>query len=119
MMFKFIFKSTIISYFFLYITVNSYANTIDQALNQTLNNNSDLKLEQSRLEQVKASKGGDAISEFLPNIYATIQRGRQKNDAADLDRSTLDKMNDQNVHEITLNQPIFNGLSSYNTNYQK
>lgn len=23
-------------------------------------------------------------------------------------------MNDQNVHEITLNQPIFNGFSSYN-----
>jgi outer membrane protein TolC len=92
---------------------NAKAITLNEALQNALSNNSEIKLEHSRLNQVKATKG-DAISEFLPDVYVTYQRGQQKNDSVDTDRGDLDKRSDQGVTRLNLNQPIFNGFSSYN-----
>ncbi len=106
-------KITIATFFFLIICNHSNAATLNEALQNALSNNSDIKLEKSRLGQVKATKG-DAISEFLPDINATYQRGRQKNNAVGIDRGDLDKMNDQDVKQLNFTQPIFSGFSSYN-----
>ena len=93
---------------------NSFGKSIEEALQSTLENNLEIKLEKSRLEQVRATSG-DAWSEFLPDISATMQKGRQKNDALKIDRpGDLDKMNDQNVKQLNFTQPIFSGFSSYN-----
>lgn len=91
----------------------SNATTLNQALQNALDSNSNIKLEKARLGRAKANKG-DAISEFLPDIEATMQRGRQKNDAVNVDRGDLDKMNDQNVKKVSLSQPLFDGFQSYN-----
>jgi hypothetical protein len=108
-------KATITTFCFLIICSNSNATSLNEALQNALNNNSDIKLEKSRLGQVKATKG-DAISEFLPDINATYQRGRQKNDAVGIDRGDLDKINDQDVKQLnfTCIVPLNNG-----TNYCK
>ena len=106
-------KATITTFCFLIICSHSNAASLNEALQNALNNNSDIKLEKSRLGQVKATKG-DAISEFLPDINATYQRGRQKNDAVGIDRGDLDKINDQDVKQLNFTQPIFSGFSSYN-----
>ena len=92
---------------------NVNATSLDKALTSVIDSNSNIKLEKSRLDQVKATKG-DAISEFLPDVKATYQRGRQKNDAVGLDRGDLDKMNDQDVKQLNFTQPIFDGFKSYN-----
>lgn len=92
---------------------NANATTLNSALHDAIKNSSEIKLEKSRLNQVKASKG-DAISDFLPDVNATYQRGRQKNDAVGLDRGDLDKANTQDVKQLNFNQPIFSGLSGYN-----
>lgn len=110
-MIRFIFRITILTHFL--FTYNANATSLNEALKHALNNNSDIKLEKSRLNQVKATKG-DAISEFLPDINATYQRGRQKNDAVGIDRGDLDKINDQDVKQLNFTQPIFSGFSSYN-----
>jgi adhesin transport system outer membrane protein len=89
------------------------AASLEEALSSSLKNNADIKLEESRLNRVKATKG-DAISEFLPDIHVTYQRGQQKNDALEEDRGELDKRNDKGVAKINFTQPIFNGFSSYN-----
>ena len=110
-MIRFIFRITILTHFLFAFSAN--ATSLNEALQHALNNNSDIKLEKSRLDQVKATKG-DAISEFLPDINATYQRGRQKNDAVGIDRGDLDKINDQDVKQLNFTQPIFSGFSSYN-----
>lgn len=102
-----------ISFFSVIGICHANAASLNGALNYALSNNSDIKLEKSRLDQVKATKG-DAISEFLPDINATYQRGRQKNDAVGIDRGDLDKINDQDVKQLNFTQPIFSGFSSYN-----
>jgi outer membrane protein TolC len=107
------FFSTIAILHFFVLCSSLNAATLHEALQNALDNNSDIKLEKSRLSQVKSTKG-DAISEFLPDINATMQRGRQKNDAVGIDRGDLDKINDQNVKQLNFTQPIFNGFSSYN-----
>jgi outer membrane protein len=106
-------KAIIATFYFLVICSNLNAASLNEALQSALSNNSDIKLEKSRLEQVKATKG-DAISEFLPDINVTVQRGRQKNDAVGIDRGDLDKINDQDVKRLNFTQPIFSGFSSYN-----
>ena len=90
---------------------NLQAASLSEALHHSLKSNLDIKLEQSRLEQVKATKG-DAISEYLPDVAATYQRGQQKNDATEIDRGELDKRNDKGVASLNITQPVFNGFSS-------
>lgn len=106
------FSITLLCCSFLFCS-SSNATSLDKALTSVIENNSNIKLEKSRLDQVKATKG-DAISEFLPDVKATYQRGRQKNDAVGLDRGDLDKMNDQDVKQLNFTQPIFDGFKSYN-----
>ena len=110
---KYLFTTLITLFCLLSTLSNSNATSLNKALQHALNNNSDIKLEKSRLDQVKATKG-DAISEFLPDVHAIYQRGQQKNDAVDIDRGDLDKRNDQGVASLNFTQPIFSGFSSYN-----
>lgn len=92
---------------------NAYAVNLSNALEKALINSTEIKLEKSRYEQIEATKG-DAVSNFLPDVKASFQYGRQKNDAIDLNRQELDKMTDQNYKQVNLSQPIFNGLKNYN-----
>lgn len=69
-----------------------YAATIEESLTYTLQNNQDLNLEKARLDKAKASKG-DIFVEFLPDVKASMQKGRQQNDALGIDRGDLDKIN--------------------------
>lgn len=97
----------------LFFCHNAYAVDLKEALKIALSNNANIELERARLDQVKASKG-NAISEFLPNIEASYQKGRQKNDALGLDRGDVDKMTDQDYKQVSITQPIFDGFKSYN-----
>ncbi len=112
-MIRYFFTTIITSLYFFAVCDHSNAATLHEALRNALNNNSDIKLERSRLNQVKATKG-DAISDFLPDINATYQKGRQKNDAVGIDRGDLDKMEDQDVKQLNFTQPVFSGFSGYN-----
>jgi outer membrane protein len=108
--FKFlIFKITV----FLISCSNSYGVNLSEALDATLKNNLEIKLEKSRLETVKSTKGS-AVSEFLPDIYATYNKGRKKEDAVGIDRGKTDDIGDEDVKRLSFDQPIFNGFSSVN-----
>lgn len=111
--FNTIIQTIFFTWFFACLSFNSFAATLEQVLQKILVNNQEIQLEKSRLETVRATKG-DAISEFLPDLRATYQTGKQKNDATNIDRGDLDKRNDQNVQRLNLNQPIFNGFTGYN-----
>lgn len=92
---------------------SAFALTLSEALDLALKNNSEIQLEKSRFETIKANKN-DAIIEFLPEVKATYQRGKQQNDAVDLNRGELDQEGNQDVKQINLIQPLFNGFTSVN-----
>lgn len=98
---------------FIVVANISHATTIEESLKHALSHNPDIALEKSRLEKEQANKG-DIFVEFLPEVKASMQRGRQQNDALGLDRGDLDKINDRDVRQIDLVQPVFNGFQSYN-----
>ncbi|ODS25064.1 hypothetical protein AB835_00735 [Candidatus Endobugula sertula] len=89
------------------------ATTIEESLLYALSHNKDLALEQARFEKEKAKKGKIYV-EFLPEIKFSMQRGRQQNDALDLDRGDLDEINDRHINQLDFTQPIFNGFKGYN-----
>ena len=86
------------------------AKTINDILEYSLKNNSEILLEKARLDKEK-SLVKDGIVGFLPEIKAHYQRGRKKDDALGIERdNNLDKMSDQNIKSISINQPIFQGF---------
>ncbi|MFZ8865217.1 MAG: TolC family protein [Rickettsiales bacterium] len=89
------------------------AKTLTEVLNYSLVNNSNILLEQARLENVRATKQ-DGLVGFLPNINASYQRGRKKDDVLAIERANnLDKMSDQDIRSFNISQPIFQGFRNY------
>ena len=89
------------------------ATTIEESLLYVLSHNKELALEQARLEKERAKKG-EVYTEFLPEIKFSMQRGRQQNDALDIDRGSLDEINDRHINQLDFTQPLFNGFKGYN-----
>ena len=102
-----------------FIFSNSFANNpsegqqiLKQILSHVSANNPDINLERKRYQVISYSKK-EVYSNFLPEISLNYQIGRKQSDAMNINRGTLDNINDQNVKQLVLNQPIFSGFSGY------
>jgi protease secretion system outer membrane protein len=90
-----------------------YAKTIAEAIDYSLKHNAEILLEKARLEKANSFKGEGYVG-FLPDIRASYQRGRKKDDALGIERdNNLDKMSDQDIKSLNINQPIFQGFRNY------
>ncbi|MBM5782181.1 MAG: hypothetical protein FJ368_02025 [Pelagibacterales bacterium] len=94
--------------FFCFFVQNSFATEIQDAIESAKANNRNIKLENIKLKSTKTLKS-EAISEFLPNVKADIQYGNRNSfyQGQSYDRSTK-----QEVKEISLEQPLFDGMHS-------
>ena len=84
----------------------SNAQTLQQSIDQAIQNNTEIKIASKRTELEGLAKL-DTKTEFLPNISASYTDGTRRTKIASL----KDKL-EEDTQSITLNQPIFNGFSS-------
>ena len=94
--------------FLLLLQQNVCAETMRDALDIAKANNRNIKLERIRLDSTKTGKT-QALSEFLPSVKASLQYGNRNSfyPGQDYDRSGRQK-----TQELSLEQPIFDGLHS-------
>ncbi len=86
----------------------SYATDLQDAIDVAKNNNRNIKLEQLKLKSTKTIRD-QAIAEFLPNVKASVQYGNRKSFYSG---QTYDRSSKQRVEELTIEQPLFDGLHS-------
>ncbi len=92
----------------LLIRQNVYAETMQDALDIARSNNRNIKLERIRLDSTKTGKT-QALSEFLPSVKASFQYGNRNSFYTG---QTYDRSGKQKTQELSLEQPIFDGLHS-------
>ena len=85
-----------------------FAASLQDAIDMAKANNRNIKLEQIRLNAVKTSKT-QAIAEFLPSIKGNVQYGNRN---SFYQGQTYDRSARQKTEELTIEQPIFDGLHS-------
>lgn len=85
----------------------SAANLRD-AIDTAQANNRNIKLERIKLDSTKTEKT-QAIAEFLPSVKGNVQYGNRN---SFYQGQTYDRSAKQKVEELTLEQPIFDGLHS-------
>lgn len=84
------------------------ATEIDAAIAAAKANNRNIKLENIKLKSTETLKS-EAVSEFLPNVKANMQYGNRN---SFFEGQTYDRSSKQKVKEISVEQPIFDGLHS-------
>ncbi len=100
-------KFAVISSCYLFSS-NSIAETMQEAIDIAKANNRNIKLEQLRLNSVNTGKT-QALSEFLPSVKASLQYGNRN---SFYEGQNYDRSGKQNTKELSLEQPIFDGLHS-------
>lgn len=93
---------------------NLWANPINDVLQHVQKNNQEIKIAKQELKIAKINFL-TSISNFLPNINASFQQGKQQNNAKNIDRGELDKLQDLETYTLTITQPVFKGFQNYNT----
>ena len=86
---------------------------VKSVIEYVLVNNPEIELAQYKLAIAKTNYQS-SFSNFLPNINAEFQQGKQRNNAKNTDRGELDKLQDLEIHSITLTQPLFKGFQNFN-----
>lgn len=87
--------------------VNSYAITLQEALNDARDNNRNIKFQNYKLKSVEAEKY-KAVSEFLPQVSANANYGNRKNEISNGENNS----NKERFEEIKAEQSLFNGFGS-------
>jgi outer membrane protein TolC len=82
--------------------------SLSDAIDSAKSNNRNIKLEQLKLKSTKTLKT-QAIAEFLPNVKASVQYGNRN---SFYQGQTYDRSTKQRIDELTLEQPLFDGLHS-------
>jgi outer membrane protein TolC len=100
-----------IIFFIILITKNSYAFSIENAIDLALKNNQEIKLYEHKLKNSK-NYNYQAIAEFLPKIFINIQNGERVNNNYIGINENERKKNRFGSKEISLEHSIFNGFSS-------
>ena len=100
-----IIKITIIIY--LLFSNSVFAANLEDAIDLTLSNSKKYKIEKLQLKSAKNNQK-TAISEFLPDILANIQRGKKQNIRSD--GSGTDDFLTEQTNSLSLTQPVFNGM---------
>lgn len=90
------------------VSFNALSASFEDAISMAYKNNPELK---AAREDVKSTdeQMPQAISGFLPNVTANVERGERNTDQG----ATSDEQ-ETNSKEISLNQPIFRGGQTYN-----
>ena len=97
--------------FIILINKNSWAFSVENAIDFALKNNHEIKLYEDKLKNSK-NLNYRAIAEFLPKISVNIQSGERVNNNS-LDENRNDqKKTKLSSREISVEQNIFNGFSS-------
>ena len=97
--------------FIILINKNSWAFSVENAIDFALKNNYEIKLYEDKLKNSK-NFNYRAIAEFLPKISVNIQSGERVNNNS-LDENRNDKKKTKfSSREISVEQNIFNGFSS-------
>lgn len=99
-----------ITFLIIFSTKNSFAFSIENAIDLALKNNQEIKLYEHKLNNSK-NYNYQAIAEFLPKIFINIQNGERVNNnfiGNEIDR----KKSKFSSREISLEHAIFNGFSS-------
>ena len=97
--------------FIILINKNSWAFSVENAIDFALKNNHEIKLYEDKLKNSK-NLNYRAIAEFLPKISVNIQSGERVNNNS-LDENRNDQKKTKfSSREISVEQNIFNGFSS-------
>ena len=97
--------------FIILINKNSWAFSVENAIDFALKNNYEIKLYEDKLKNSK-NFNYRAIAEFLPKISVNIQSGERVNNNS-LDENRNDQKKTKfSSREISVEQNIFNGFSS-------
>tara|TARA_Y100000389_G_C17459008_1_gene520268 strand:+ start:1461 stop:2744 length:1284 start_codon:yes stop_codon:yes gene_type:complete len=104
---KFVKTTQIIIIICLLFLNNAFAINLHQAIDLTLSNSKKYKIEKLQLKSAKNNQK-TAISEFLPDISANIQRGKKQNIRSD--GSGNEDFLIEETNSLSLTQPIFNGM---------
>ena len=97
--------------FIIFSAKNSFAFSIENAIDFALKNNQEIKLYEHKLNSSK-NYNYQAIAEFLPKIFINIQGGeRINNNFIGIDENDRQKSK-FSTREISLEHSIFNGFSS-------
>lgn len=97
--------------FIILINKNSWAFSVENAIDFALKNNYEIKLYEDKLKNSK-NLNYRAIAEFLPKISVNIQSGERVNNNS-LDENRNDQKKTKfSSREISVEQNIFNGFSS-------
>ena len=98
-------------FFIIFSAKNSFAFSIENAIDYALKNNQEIKLYEHKLNSSK-NYNYQAIAEFLPKIFINIQGGeRINNNFIGIDENDRQKSK-FSTREISLEHSIFNGFSS-------
>ena len=91
----------------IFVIQTSYvgAKTIDQSINDAINNSKELKAREYYLKSAKSYQYEGYI-EFLPEVSASVQYGEKKNNRLEND----DRFQDEENRTLTLSQPLFQGF---------
>ena len=98
-------------FFIIFSAKNSFAFSIENAIDLALKNNQEIKLYEHKLQNSK-NYNYQAIAEFLPKIFINIQNGERVNNNFIGINENERKRNRFGSKEISLEQSIFNGFSS-------
>ena len=97
--------------FIIFSAKNSFAFSIENAIDYALKNNQEIKLYEHKLNSSK-NYNYQAIAEFLPKIFINIQNGERVNNNYIGINENERKKNKFSSREISLEHAIFNGFSS-------
>ena len=97
-------------FFIIFSAKNSFAFSIENAIDFAIKNNQEIKLYEHKLNSSK-NYNYQAIAEFLPKIFINIQSGERINNNFNVNEFDR-KKNRFNTREISLENSIFNGFSS-------
>lgn len=100
-----------IIFFIIFSIKNSYAFSIENAIDFALKNNQEIKLYEHKLNSSK-NYNYQAIAEFLPKIFINVQNGERVNNNFIGINENDRKKNKFSSREISLEHAIFNGFSS-------
>ncbi|MBL6665275.1 MAG: TolC family protein [Rickettsiales bacterium] len=92
----------------LFAIQNSFAVTIDDAINEAKSGNRNIKLEKLRAKAVR-SKKREAIAEFLPSVKVKASYGQRR---SHYNGNQNDPSLRQSSRELVIEQPIFDGFHS-------
>jgi outer membrane protein TolC len=97
--------------FIILICKNSWAFSVENAIDFAIKNNHEIKLYEDKLKNSK-NFNYRAIAEFLPKISVNIQSGERVNNNSLDDNRNDQKKTKFHSREISVEQNIFNGFSS-------